>query len=173
MNVQVYSFLETEGVSDQTILFYWFMSRILSMGGLEENYTISNYDLKVLLRGHSMGEFTANSVPSYVSRYFDIGFVTRARQSIKLNKKTLEERKVSNGKKLGKLIDVKITDQKVIAMHLYLLGVLAGSDSMFYEAKYFGLGDKTDREYHEKSKVLTRHEIAELLNGAQVDTGKL
>ena len=173
MNVQVYNFLAEEDVNDQTMLFYWFMSKILSTGGLDEVYTLANYDLKVLLRGHSTGEFSVNSIPDYIRKFFEIGFVTKSRQTIKLNKETLRDRRVVQGKVYGKLVDVSITEPKVIAMYLYLLGVFAGSETMFYEDKYFGLGNKDDSKYHQLSKVLTRHEISSLLNEAQVDTREL
>ena len=173
MKVALYSFFEIEGLNDQAKLFYWFMSKIMSEGGIDQVYTISNYDLKVLLRGHSSGEFTKNSVPDHVNNHFRVGFVSGARQTIQLNKEILNDRRTVKGKILGKIIEIELTEPKVVAMYLYLLGVFAGAGNMFYEEKYFGLGDKDDSQYHTLSKVLTRQEISSLLNGAQVDTAQL
>jgi hypothetical protein len=170
MKAQVYKFLAEEGLTDREKLFFWFMTKVLEDGGVVTTYTIANYDLKILLRGHSIGEFLMTSIPPAVKKWFDIYFVTPPRQIIRLNKQALKH--FIFNKKQGIVcskVDVEFTDPKVQTMYVYLLGVFAGSNSLYYDEKFFGVGDSTDRNYHNDTRNLQRLEMNALLNGTFMD----
>lgn len=174
MNIQVFKFFaEEEHASDYDKLFYWFMTKILRNGGITNNYTIANYDLKLLLRGHGKAIMTKETLPESVSKFFDVFFVTEPRQVIRLNKHSLSYFRVQNNELLCSSKDVVITDPKVQRVYLYLLGVFAGSNSMYYDDKYYGLGDFGDKEYHSKTRNLSRLELFELINGTYLDPEEL
>ena len=170
MKLEAYRFFENEELTDQEKLFAWFVTEMFKR---EDNpfglrYTLSVYDLKVILRGSTSGEFTPRTICNGIAKYVDVGFITAARATITLTpraKKSFVTRKEFYKCSTAEL---EITDQKVINIYVYLLGVMAGSTSMFNDDKYFGQSNHTDSTYHKNTKKLGRLQIGELLN-AQLD----
>lgn len=168
MKVEVFKFLAEEEYTDNEKLFFWFMTKIIDLEGPDQIYTLSKYDLVAMLRGTAMGAYVAKSVPARVKEWFNIGFVTDARLTITLTPKAQKYFVTKKGVPLcGKNV-IELKDQSTIARYLYLLGVFSATNEMFYDDIFWGIGKHTDREYHHKTKRLSRIEITELLN-AQLD----
>jgi len=174
MKLQIYRFLTEVESNDNEKLFFWFMTKIIKEAedpSLE--FTLSKYDLQVILKGKNIGAFTSKSVSDVVRQFFDIGFVTESRLIIRLTPSALSNFALYADKLVTGTEEVSVEDPKVKAIHLYLLGIFAGSSSMFYEDKFWGIGNYEDKDYHKATRKLDRYEISELLNGESVDTREL
>lgn len=167
MKIPVYKFFAEEGLTDHEKLFFWFMTKVLIDGGPSTSYTIANFDIKVLLKGSvDNANYTKESLPDSVNKWFDIYFVTTPRNIIKLNDEALKHfQKFGDVIRCGK-VEVKITDPKVQRLYTYLLGLFAGSNSLYYDEKCFGIGDIPNNRYNHESKNLSKLELSTLLNGA-------
>lgn len=176
MKVQVYNFLAEEQATDHEKLFFWFITKIFKLGGAHVEYTIASYDLHILLLGRKSNGLINNLITPLMKKYFEFYFVTEERLIIRLKPNYLKSRFQSyrGGTEWRcPLESVEITKQSAVTLYVYILGLFAGSDSMFYDATLFGIGD-LQIKYENQSKNLTKLELGSLLDhAAHVDPTKL
>ena len=168
MEIEVFRFLTDNEYTDREKLFFWFMTKIVQESDPTDVFTIAKYDFVAIVRGSSSGEYSKKAITDNIKEWFRIGFVTDARITIELTSKAIEYFRSLKGNLVCGTESITITEGDVRAMYLYLLGILNGSNDLFYEDKFWGVGDHADNQYHRKTRVLGRIEIQTLLN-AQLD----
>ena len=167
MKLEAYRFFEDDKLDDYEKVFAWFFTKIHQTDtNIERVYTISRYDLQILVRGTIMGMFTVNSMLKHkeLSKWVRFGFVNETRVTLGLTDTAKKVFRKWKGEMMCGRECLEITDHKAIMLYYYLLGIFSSSDTMFYEANNFGQGNYSNSEYAKETARLNRVEISELLN---------
>lgn len=167
MKLEAYRFFEDDKLNDYEKVFAWFFTKIHQTDtDIDAVYTISRYDLQILVRGTIMGMFTANALQKQkdLIKWVRFGFVNETRVTLGLTEAAKKVFRQYRGEMMCGRECLEITDQKAIMLYYYLLGIITSSDTMFYEANNFGQGKYSNAEYARETARLNRTEIHELLN---------
>lgn len=162
MKLKVLNIFDPTEFTDQEKLFAWVTTKFLQRYGWMNEFMIHSKDLAVIYRGSTGGAIGIVHTFKRFQDYFDFAEYSEVTYSFSLKKKYRQH--VERYGSISQTLEVEITDPKVLAIYLYLLGQLNPHTSWCTD------GLRIESKDDQRQQVLTGWELTQLLtSGINLD----
>ena len=178
MKIKVLKLFKDYNLTDEEKVFAYLATQYLEKYGIEEDFTIDAFDLKVLMFGTTEGFISHKTISPDLQKIFKFGIYSDRRCGFRLRKDILKKYAKSYRGRLRIGYDhVTLKSTKAIAIYVYLLGALNHQESWLNMDAIDQFGHtEIDYKYENEPSVANREqrkvnplEFSQLLKIARLD----
>lgn len=161
MKIKVLNIYNTESWSDQDKLAGWFMGKFMQKYDWQTEFMIHAKDAKVIFRGSTNGALGLGAFKKF-EEYFTFAKYSDYTYGFRLHRQWHQHAKRYEG--IGMSQEVEITNPRVIAIYVYLLG------SLQPDAEWTSNGLKIEDNEDQRPAAIAAFDLSQLLeSGIKLD----